>query len=104
MDIIKRVKCLCTSGKYRGSIRAVTLQIAPAVGRIDTRNYNAGNDAIVGELFDRSISGWSICSASMLYERGEDFRLVLLLRETTDKSSNISDEVIQVISNLPRRY
>ena len=99
MDIIKRVKCLCTSGKYRGSIRAVTLQIAPAVGRIDTRNYNAGNDAIVGELFDRSISGWSICSASMFYERG-DFRLVILLRETTDKSSNISDEVIEVISNL----
>lgn len=104
MDIIKRVKSLCTSFKYRGSIRAVSLQIAPAGGRIDTRNYNAGNDAIVGELFDRSISGWSICSATMLYERGEDFRLVLLLRETADKSSNISDEVIEVISNLPRGY
>lgn len=103
MDIIKRVKSLCTSFKYRGSIRAVTLHMAPPTGRIDTRNYDVGNDAIVGELFDRSISGWSICSAGMLYERG-DFRLVLLLRETTDKSSNISDEVIEVISNLPRGY
>lgn len=99
MDIIKRVKCLCTSGKYRGSIRAVTLQFAPLSGRFDMRNYDVGNDAIVGELFDRSISGWSICSASMFYEEG-DFRLVLLLGETSDKSSNISDEVIEVISNL----
>lgn len=99
---IKRLKALCTSAKYRGSIVAVTLEITPVIGHIDVRHYDVRNDALVAELFDRSISGWNICSAEMFYERGV-FRLVIHLIESVDHASNIDETAIEAVASLGTR-
>lgn len=102
MDIIKRVKSLCTSPKYGGCITTLTLQIVPMEGERKILHYPVfQDDSFVTELFDRSLSGYSIACATMSY--CNSWELILLLRESDDHDTNISGDVIEVISMLSKK-
>lgn len=102
MDIIKRVKSLCTSPKYGGCITTLTLQIVPMEGEGEILHYPVvQDDSFVTELFDRSLSGYSIVCATMSYYNS--WELILRLVESDDHGTNISEDVIEVVSTLSKR-
>ena len=102
MDIIKRVKKLCTGSKYGGSITTLTLQIVPMGGETKILHYPVfQDDSFVTELFDRSLSGYFIACATMSYYNS--WELILLLVESDDHTTNISGDVIEVISTLSKK-